>query len=310
MMSNTKKKIVVIGSSNTDMVIKSDHFPKPGETVLGGEFLMNPGGKGANQAVAVARLGGDVSFVCKVGDDMFGKEAITKYSEDRINVDHVSVSSEQPSGVALINIDKRGENCISVASGSNYCLSEEDINSAEPIIKNAAIVLLQLEIPISTVTYAARMAKQYGAIVVLNPAPAPKETLPADLLSNVDVIIPNSTEVETITKRCVTDLKSAQDAIGEMISKGVKTVIVTLGSEGTIIFHDGEYKQVPAYRVEAVDTTAAGDTFCGGVCVALAEGKTVFEAVQFGTKAASICVTRMGAQGSIPCRREMGDTFV
>lgn len=309
-MSNIKKKIVVIGSSNTDMVIKSDHFPKPGETVLGGEFLMNPGGKGANQAVAATRLGGDVSFICKVGNDMFGKEAIAKYNEDHINIEHVSVSSEQPSGVALINIDQKGENCISVASGANYCLSEEDINRAEPIIKNAAVVLLQLEIPILTVTYAARMAKQYGAIVVLNPAPAPKEALPSELLSNVDVIIPNSTEMETITKRCVADLKSAQDAIGEIISKGVKTVIVTLGSKGTIVFHDGKYKQIPAYSVEAVDTTAAGDTFCGGVCVALAEGKTVFEAVQFGTKAASICVTRMGAQGSIPFRNEIGNTFV
>lgn len=309
-MSNTKKKIVVVGSSNTDMVIKSAHLPKPGETILGGKFLMNPGGKGANQAVAVARLGGDVSFVCKVGDDMFGKEAIAKYSEDHINVDHVSMSSEQPSGVALINIDQKGENCISVASGANYCLSEEDINRAEPVIKNASIVLLQLEVPIHTVAYAARMAKRYGALVVLNPAPAPKEALSSELLSNVDMIIPNSTEIETITGRCATDSESAQDAIGQIVSKGVKTVIVTLGSEGTITFHDGEYKQIPAYRVEAVDTTAAGDTFCGGVCVALAEGKTVFEAVRFGTKAASICVTRMGAQGSIPFRSEMGDTFV
>lgn len=309
-MSNTKKKIVVVGSSNTDMVIKSAHLPKPGETILGGKFLMNPGGKGANQAVAVARLGGDVSFVCKVGDDMFGKEAIAKYSEDHINVDHVSMSSEQPSGVALINIDQKGENCISVASGANYCLSEEDINRAEPVIKNASIVLLQLEVPIQTVAYAARMAKRYGALVVLNPAPAPKEALSSELLSNVDMIIPNSTEIETITGRCATDSKSAQDAIGQIVSRGVKTVIVTLGSEGTIVFHDGEYKRVPAYHVEAIDTTAAGDTFCGGLCVALAEGKTVFEAVQFGTKAASICVTRMGAQGSIPSRSEIGDVFV
>lgn len=309
-MSNTKKKIVVVGSSNTDMVIKSAHLPKPGETILGGKFLMNPGGKGANQAVAVARLGGDVSFVCKVGNDVFGKEAIAKYSEDHINVDNVSVSSDQPSGIALINIDENGENCISVASGANYSLSEEDINRAESVIKAASIVLLQLEIPIQTVDYAARMAKQYGALVVLNPAPAPKEALSSELLSNVDMIIPNSTEIETITGRCATDSKSAQDAIGQIVSEGVKTVIVTLGSEGTIVFHNGEYKRIPAYHVEAIDTTAAGDTFCGGLCVALAEGKTVFEAVQFGTKAASICVTRMGAQGSIPSRSEMDDVFV
>ena len=255
---DTKKKIVVIGSSNTDMVIKSDRLPKPGETILGGNFLMNHGGKGANQAVAAARLGGDVTFIC-----------------------------------------------IDVASGPNGTLSIDDIQKAEPAIKQASIVIMQLETPIESVTYAAKMAKKDGITVILNPAPAPTQQLPDDLLANVDILIPNVTEAEIISGMHITDDESAKEAIRYISSKGIKTVIITMGAKGALAYENNEFIHIPAFKVEAVDTTAAGDTFCGGLCVALSEGKNLKDAIIFASKASSISVTRMGAQVSIPLRKEI-----
>lgn len=302
---DTQKKIVVIGSSNTDMVIKSDRLPKPGETILGGNFLMNHGGKGANQAVAAARLGGNVTFVCKIGNDIFGNETIEMFRKEKIDTSYVGITSQEPSGVALINVDKKGENCIVVASGANGTLSVEDIQNAELAIKQASIVIMQLETPMESVAYAAQMAKSNGVTVVLNPAPAPNAPLPDELLAHVDILIPNVTEAEIITGMPITDEESVKEAIHRISAKGIKTVIVTMGSKGALAYENNEFIHVPAFKVEAVDTTAAGDTFCGGLCVALSEGKNLKEAILFASKASSISVTRMGAQVSIPLREEI-----
>ena len=278
---DTKKKIVVIGSSNTDMVIKSDRLPKPGETILGGNFLMNHGGKGANQAVAAARLGGDVTFICKIGNDIFGNETLEMFHKEKIDTTYVGITPQEPSGVALINVDKKGENCIVVASGANGTLSTDDIQHAEPAIKQASIVIMQLETPIESVTYAAKMAKKDGITVILNPAPAPTQQLPDDLLANVDILIPNVTEAEIISGMHITDDESAKEAIRYISSKGIKTVIITMGAKGALAYENNEFIHIPAFKVEAVDTTAAGDTFCGGLCVALSEGKNLKDAIIF-----------------------------
>lgn len=301
----SRTKIIVVGSSNTDMVVKSEHLPKPGETVMGGTFMMNSGGKGANQAVAIAKLGGEVCFVCNVGDDVFGKKSIEDYNKYRLDTSHIRTISNEHSGVAIINIDCQGENSIAVASGVNMSLSCEDIDKAEASFKEAAIVLLQLEVPLATVIHAARIAKMNGATVVLNPAPAPREPLPDELLTNIDIIIPNKTEAEQLSGVEITDVSSVQKAIKQIADKGIGTVIVTLGSKGSYTCQDGYYLHIPANKVNTVDTTAAGDTFCGALCVALAEGKSLTEAITFGSKAASITVTRMGAQDSIPFREEI-----
>lgn len=299
------KKIVVVGSSNTDMVIRCDRMPRPGETVLGGEFMMNHGGKGANQAVAAAKLGGDVTFIAKVGNDIFGGQTIEMLKGHGIDTRYVSVSDTEPSGVALINVDAKGENSISVASGANGVLSPTDIDAAREVINEADVLIAQLETPVETIIHAAKLAKSCGVKVVLNPAPAPTTPLPDELLENVDILIPNTTEAEIISGVAITDATSEFAAVEAISKKGVKTIIITLGSKGALICKDNTYTEVPSFKVKAVDTTAAGDTFCGAFCVALTEGASLEEAVLFGNKAASISVTRPGAQQSTPTRREV-----
>lgn len=306
--SNTqamRKKIVVIGSSNTDMVIRCARMPRPGETVLGGEFMMNHGGKGANQAVAAAKLGGDVTFIAKVGNDIFGGQTIEMLNAHGIDTRFVSVSEKHPSGVALINVDAKGENSISVASGANGALSPADIDAARDVIAEADVLIAQLETPIDTITYAAKLAKSCGVTVILNPAPAPAAPLPDELLENVDILIPNTTEAEIISGVAINDAVSEIAAIEAIAAKGVKTIIITLGSKGALICKDNVYTEVPSFKVKAVDTTAAGDTFCGAFCVALTEGADMPAAVTFGNRAAAISVTRQGAQQSTPTRAEV-----
>lgn len=301
----TKNKIVVIGSCNTDMVIKVERLPDPGETILGGNFIMNNGGKGANQAVAAARLGGDVTFICKVGNDVFGHKAVEMLRKEGIETTYAGVALQESSGIALINVDQKGENTIVVASGANGTLSVDDIKKAEFVIKKSSILIMQLETPIEAVTYAAKMAKKNGTTVILNPAPAPRGQLPDELLNNVDILIPNVTEAELISGISIDSDKSVKAAIRNIVSKGVNTVIVTMGANGALAFNKGEYIHVPAFKVKAVDTTAAGDTFCGALCVALSEGKNLTESLCFASKASSISVTRIGAQESIPLRNEI-----
>lgn len=296
------KKILVIGSSNTDMTVKTQALPRPGETLLGGEFKMGPGGKGANQAVAAARLGGDVSFVCKVGNDMFGDSAIMGYEKDGIDTSRI-LRSTKPSGVALIMVDDKGENCISVASGANADFTEADIDSVADIIKEAEMLVLQLEIPVPCVLKAARIAAEAGVKILLNPAPACE--LPEELFKYVYLMTPNQTESEFYTGIHVDDEASAARAAEALRAMGVGNVLMTMGSKGSMAFTAEGKFFTPARKIEAVDATAAGDTFCGALAVALVEGKNLKEAVAFATAASALTVQKMGAQESIPYRNEI-----
>jgi len=295
--------IIVIGSSNTDMVIKSAHLPAPGETILGGEFFMNPGGKGANQAVAAAKLGGEVVFVAKVGDDIFGQEAVQGFKNEGIDTDYIVVDPRNPSGVATIMVDDQGENCIAVASGANGTLSPADIDKALARIDAADVLLMQLETPIPTIDYAASAGSEKWKTVILNPAPA--QALSDDLLAKLDVITPNETEAEILTGIKVENTTDAEKAALALREKGVGTVIITLGSQGAFVMADSFTGMVPVRKVEAIDTTAAGDTFNGALAVAIANGLPVGPAVEFANKAASVSVTRLGAQASAPRLEEL-----
>ncbi|MEO0468119.1 MAG: ribokinase [Bacteroidota bacterium] len=295
--------IVVIGSSNTDMVIQSDKLPAPGETVLGGEFLMNPGGKGANQAVAAAKLGGEVHFVAKVGTDVFGEEAIRGFEAVGINTEHVSKDPDHASGVALILVDGKGENSISVALGANDHLTAEDLDAAQLAILGAKYVLVQLEIPLDTVLHLGKMLTDHDGKLILNPAPA--RALPESLLAQIDILTPNETEAELLTGIKVADVESAGQAARALHRKGVQTVIITMGKQGAFLSRENEQVLIPGKTVTAVDTTAAGDTFNGALCVALSEGKKLEEAIRFANHAAALSVTRMGAQASCPTKKEL-----
>ena len=298
------KKIVVLGSTNTDMVITGKRIPVPGETVCDGTFLMNPGGKGANQAVAVARLSakkGACEFIAKVGDDLFGKATAANMKKDGIAAKLI-VDRKNASGTALILVDAKGQNVISVALGANGTLSPADVAPYARDIESASALLMQLETPVATVTVAAQCASAKGVPVILNPAPAQKK-LPATLLKCVDWITPNETEAEILTGIKVTDEASAARASAALRRKGVKHVLITMGSKG--VYADDLKKLFPCNKVKAVDCVAAGDTFNGAFTVALAEGQPLEAAVAFAQKAAAISVTRPGAQSSVPHRREI-----
>lgn len=297
------KKIIVVGSTNMDMVVKTSHIPEPGETVLGGTFFMNPGGKGANQAVAVARLGGDVIFISKMGNDVFGKQSSRLYDEEGIDTSFLLSDDELPSGVALITVDEEGENSIVVAPGANAALGTSEVQAALKDISEKHIVLLQLEIPIDTVHFVAQQAARNKARVILNPAPA--ATLPPDLLQYVDVLTPNETEASILSGIKVTNLETAKQAAQAIRQLGVTNVVITMGESGALLLEDTIFHIVPTPSVQPVDTTAAGDVFNGALAVALSEGKTLAAAVGFACEAASVSVTRMGAQSSIPYRNEL-----
>jgi ribokinase len=285
------------------MVIKTNKLPLPGETILGGDFLMNPGGKGANQAVAAARLKGSVILVAKTGDDLFGRQAKKLFQSENLNTEFLFTDPEAPSGIALITVDENAENCIVVAPGANARLLKGDIDQAKEAILESDILLMQLEIPLETVIYAAGIAFNAGKKVILNPAPAQK--LPAHLLKMLYMITPNETEAELLTGISVTDSTSAERAAKALLSSGVQVVVLTLGSKGALLVTESESCLVPAFKVAAVDTTAAGDCFNGALAVALAEELDLHQAIVFANKAASIAVTRMGAQASAPYRFEI-----
>jgi ribokinase len=264
---------------------------------------MNAGGKGANQAVAAARLGGIVTFIGKIGNDVFGKQAVKLLSEEGINVDYVAVDPDNESGVAMIIVDENGENTIVVAAGANGTLSPSDFDKALPKLIESEYVLMQLEIPIETVDYIARTALLNNKKLILNPAPA--AVIQDDLIKNIYIITPNETEAEIITGIKVNDEKTALQAAKLLNGKGVEIVIITMGAAGAFLYVNGKGELFPAPEVKAVDTTAAGDTFNGALVVALSEGKTLGESVSFANKAASLSVTRIGAQVSIPFRKEL-----
>lgn len=297
----SQKTVLVIGSSNTDMVVKTEQFPVPGETVLGGVFLMNPGGKGANQAVAAARLGAKVVFITKVGKDLFGNSALEGFSKEGIDINHIRKTEDFASGVALITVNGHGENSIVVASGANMDLQPADIENE--VFDSAEIILLQLEIPLDTVKYLIQKGKKSGKKVILNPAPASK--LEDEFLDGLYLITPNETETHLITGILPEDEESLHKAGNYFREKGVQNVIITLGSKGVFLMNENYTEIIPANKVTPVDTTAAGDVFNGALLTALAENTDWLKACKFACKAASISVTRMGAQSSAPYKNEV-----
>jgi ribokinase len=284
------------------MILKLERIPKPGETILGGEFITAAGGKGANQAVAAAKAGGAVTFIARVGQDMFGEQAIAGFIENGINVDHVQ-RDKTASGVALIFVAKDGENSIGVGSGANARLMPADMKKAKAAFASADAVVMQLETPLETVQAAAELADAKRATIILNPAPAQK--LPDSLLKKISILTPNETEAEILTGIKITDEPSCAKAADALLRKGVKTVIITLGSRGSYVATAKTKQLVPGFKMKPVDTTAAGDTFNGALAVALAEGKSMYDAVRFANAAGAISVTRMGAQPSAPKRTEI-----
>jgi len=299
----TNASIVVVGSTNTDMVIKASHLPQPGETILGGTFFMSAGGKGANQAVAAARLGARVVFIAKTGFDVFGRQSIELFEKEGIDTSCIVRDRIEPSGVALITVHDHGENCIVVAPGANGALTPEDIDVAKEKFENARLILTQLETPVETVEYVATLAESMGITFMLNPAPATR--LSDELLEKTSIITPNQKEVEMLTGIKVTDESSAKQAGVVLQKKGIETVIITMGAAGAFLLDKNKSVMVPGHKVNVVDTTAAGDVFSGALAVALCEGRPMEDSVIFACKAAAVSVTRLGAQASAPHRHEV-----
>ncbi|MDB6122219.1 MAG: Ribokinase [Pedosphaera sp.] len=298
-----RNSILVLGSSNTDMVIRVKRIPKSGETVLGGEFTSAAGGKGANQAVGAARAGGKVTFIARVGKDVLGETAISQFIAEGINVDFIVRDPQSPSGVALIFVGQDGENSIAVASGANGRLAPADVKKAGPVLRNASVLVLQLETPLKTVEMAAEIAAKAGVRVILNPAPA--QVLPNSLLAHVYVLTPNESEAELLTGLKVTNEADAAKAAEKLLASGVQNVILTMGARGAFVAGKNVRQLIPGHQMKAVDTIAAGDVFNGALAVALAEGKSLLDAAQFANAAAAISVTRAGAQTSAPTRKEI-----
>jgi len=298
----TRPSILVCGSTNTDMVVKSPILPGPGETILGGTFFMFAGGKGANQAVAAARLGGKVSFVARTGDDVFSARTLAGLQSEGIDCRYITTDPLAASGVALITVDAQGENCIVVAPGANATLTVSELEKARTAVETADVILAQLEIPLPTVIELASWATASNRRLILNPAPACR--LPDDLLKNVSILTPNEREAEYLTGVKVTGTAGALTAAQILFAKGVPTVIITLGKAGALLYEGREPALIPAPWVTAIDTTAAGDVFNGALAVALGENMRMTDAVKFANHAAALSVTRLGAQTSAPLRQE------
>lgn len=295
--------MLVIGSSNTDMVVKTSRFPMPGETIIGGDFFTFPGGKGANQAVAAARLGARTTFICRTGDDLFGRQALEGFRNEGIDTGYCSVDPEAASGVALITINTEGQNEIVVAPGANNRLMPEHLDAAKIAFTNNEFVLFQLEIPMVTVSHGIQMCWDLGIKAILNPAPA--APLDKNLYPKLYLITPNEKEAEMLTGITIDDLPSAEKAADRFLAWGTKQVIITLGAGGAYFKNGEQAFHIPAPVIKAVDTTAAGDIFNGALAVALSQGQTWREAVGFAVKAASLSVSRLGAQASAPYLYEM-----
>lgn len=297
------KILTVLGSINADHVISVPHFAKPGETLTGYGYHIAYGGKGANQAVAAARLGANVNFIGCIGDDDIGRAMKTAFAQNGINTRSIVEVKHETTGIAMIQVAESGENSIVISAGANAHLNENQVAHVAEDIYKADYLLMQLETPLSAVKKAAELAKAHQTKVILNPAPA--QPLPDELLSLLDMITPNETEAEILTGIKVVDLDSAKQAAQIFHQKGIETVLITLGAKGVYFSQQGQGDIIAGFPVQAVDTTAAGDTFNGGLVTALLEGKTYTEAIRFAHAAAAISVTRKGAQPSIPTRKEV-----
>jgi ribokinase len=291
--------VLVIGSLNADLVVRAPHFPKPGETINGEDLHIIPGGKGANQAVAAARQGASVAMIGRVGKDSFGPFLVENLRSDHVDVSHV-LADDSATGTAIIVVDSNGQNSIVLSAGANGNVSAQDINGLD---LEAKVLLLQLEIPLESVIHAAKWGRQKGMTVILNPAPA--RDLPDELIANVDYIVPNETELNLLTGIPVTDVSSAEQAAKVLLERGAKNVIVTLGSKGALLISSHQVKQVDAYKVNVVDTTAAGDAFIGGFASALLRNLEIEEAVKYANACGALATTKFGAQPSLPTKEEI-----
>lgn len=296
-------KIAVVGSLNMDLVARAPHMPQAGETILGGDLHTLPGGKGANQAVAAARLGCQVSMIGRVGQDAFAQPLLDNLAQAGVDHSFVTQDVTAATGVALIIVDDAGQNMIVVTSGANMRLSPSDVEAAEQVIADAKVLLLQLESPLETVIRAAELARQHNVTVILNPAPA--QPLPASLLSLVDILVPNESETSLLTGLPVENDTQAQNAAQALRKMGVQTVILTLGERGALLINEQSTERVPAYPVTPIDTTAAGDAFIGGIATALAQGHPMQDAIRWGNAAGALATTKLGAQPSLPTREEV-----
>lgn len=298
-----RPKIVVIGCLHTDFTVKVKTIPRIGESVLGKSFKRSPGGKGANQAVAAARLGADVVLIGRVGADVFGKELIKNLRENGIDTKYIIEDSETYTGLALIMVDEDGDNILAVASGADMRIRKEDIDRAEEIIKLSDILLIQLETPLQIVEYAINIAFNEGVKVLLNPAPAQK--LSKDLLKKVYVLIPNEKEAELLSNVKIKDLNSSKISAKKLLENGTKNIVITLGKNGSIIATKEETVHINGLNVNAIDTTGAGDAFCGALAVALSSGKELKEAVIYANYAGALATTKIGAQEALPTKEEL-----
>ena len=303
-----KSKIYVIGSSNTDMVVKSNFLPKPGETVIGDTFLMNPGGKGANQAVSACKLGADVTFITKVGNDMFGKKAVNNFKKIGIKTDFIRIDKNNSSGVAIIMVDKSGENSISVAPGANNSLTIKDVNFIEEKLKADDYVLIQLEIPKTVVEYLIEICNKLKVKLILNPAPFQK--ISDYHLSQVNTITPNEIETEYLSGVKVKDKETAKKASEILINKGIKNIIITMGEKGAFYKSSSFEGLIPTKKVSVIDSTAAGDTFNGALVAGLSMKMDMLTSIDFANNAATYSVTKLGAQSSAPSINDLNNKFL
>jgi ribokinase len=301
----TAGNLVVLGSINADHILNLESFPAPGETVTGNQYQVAFGGKGANQAVAAGRSGANIAFIACTGDDDTGERVRKQLASDNIDIAPVSVVAEESTGVALIFVNAEGENVIGIHAGANAALTTERVEAQHASIAGAEALLMQLESPVESVLAAAKIAHENHTTVVLNPAPA--RVLSDELLALVDIITPNETEAEKLTGIRVENDDDAARAARALHDKGIGTVIITLGSRGVWASVNGEGRRVPGFKVKAIDTIAAGDTFNGALVTALLEGKKMDDAIRFAHAAAAIAVTRKGAQPSVPWRKEIDE---
>jgi ribokinase len=293
--------ILVVGSLNADLVVRAPRFPQPGETISGEDLQIIPGGKGANQAVAAARQGASVSMLGGVGNDSFGPALINNLKQNHVDTSHVQIDSQSATGTAIIVVDPNGQNSIVLSPGANGNVNPADVNAVS--FSDHKLLLLQLEIPIEAVTAAAQRAKESGVRVLLNPAPA--RTLPDELISLSEFILPNETELSLLTNQPVNDISSAEHAARILLERGAQNVIVTLGANGALIVSSQQVTHVNTYKVEVVDTTAAGDAFIGGFASALLQNRSLEEAVRYGCACGALATTKFGAQPSLPTKTDV-----
>ena len=295
-------KIVVVGSANTDMILRCHALPRPGQTILGGDFSIAAGGKGANQAVAAARLGGDVTFIARLGRDWMGDQALANYRAEGIDCEYITRDESAASGVALILVDDAAENLIGVAPGANGKLTSKEVGAAESAIRAAAVVMVQLEIPLETVLFTIKLARENNVRVILNPAPA--RELPAETYRDI-LLTPNETEAALLTQQDVATQEGIENAAKQLLGFGAGDVIVTMGERGAFWASRNQMQIIPAFHVHAVDTTAAGDAFNAGLAVALARGDHLPAAIRYASAVAALSVTKSGAQPSLPTENEV-----